>query len=488
MVLSMITSIQHFQTDGVKKLEKVMLDYSGNMTKIAEMVYGVTKGVVELGLSIIAEEWESYDDILRNRKDIRRGWYIVRRDETTLLTSLGSVTYKKTLFKNKNTGEHEYLLDRVMGLEKHARMTEDAEANLLKEAVQTSYRRGGESASISGETVSKETVMNKIHTLQFPKTEPQPEKKALKYLYIDADEDHVSLQYINEKGDIKKPRQNTVMPKLIYVYEGITNENGRNELINKKHFGGVYEGGKRIEELWKEVSEYIEASYDTDELKKIYINGDGAAWIKSGQRLVEKAKFVLDRFHMHKYIIGATSHLQDYVEVERSELYRAIYKQKKWKAEESFNRILEKTESESKKRTVESAKEYILGNWAGIMQWVRDKNKEVECSAEGHISHVYADRMSSRPLGWSRIGADKMARLRVYERNEGNMLELVRFQKKELPMAAGCEDVIYSSNKMFTMERKNRENLGVLADMPVYDIPYPKIKKIAALKNHIFGL
>ena len=122
------------------------------------------------------------------------------------------------------------------------------------------------------------------------------------------------------------------------------------------------------------------------------------------------------------------------------------------------------------------------------MQWVKDKNKELECSAEGHISHVYADRMSSRPLGWSRIGADKMARLRVYERNEGNMLELVRFQKKELPMAAGCEEVIYSSNKMFSMERKKRENLGVLADMPVYDIPYPKIKKIAAIKNHIFGL
>ena len=27
-----------------------------------------------------------------------------------------------------------------------------------------------------------------------------------------------------------------------------------------------------------------------------------------------------------------------------------------------------------------------------------------------------------------------------------------------------------------------------LADMPVYSIPYPQIKKIAALKNHIWGL
>lgn len=51
----MINSIQHFDQDGVKKLEKVMVDYSADMTKIAEMVQGVTKGVVDLGLSIIAK-------------------------------------------------------------------------------------------------------------------------------------------------------------------------------------------------------------------------------------------------------------------------------------------------------------------------------------------------------------------------------------------------------------------------------------------------
>lgn len=484
----MINSIQQFCQNGVQKLEKVMMDYSTDMTKIAEMVQGVTKGVVDLGLSIIAEEWEGYDEILRARKDLRSEWYIVRRDETTLLTGLGSVTYHKTLFKNKFTGEHEYLLDRIMGIEKHARMTEDAEAKLLEEAVQTSYRRGGESASIAGDVVSKEAVMNKIHVLNFPSVEPQKEKKVLKYLYIDADEDHVSLQYFNKKDDIKKPHTNTIMPKLIYVYEGISHENGRNELINKKYFGGVYEGGKGVEALWKEVAEYIEESYDTEKLIKIYINGDGASWIKSGQRILYKAKFVLDRFHMHKYIIGATSHLLDSVEDARSEIYRAIYKKKKYQAEEAFKKILAITESDSKRKTVEASKAYILGNWAGIMQWVRDKNEEVECSAEGHISHIFADRMSSRPLGWSRTGADKMSRLRIYERNGGSMLELVRFQKKEIPLAVGCEEVIYSSNQMFSAERKNRDAMGALADIPVYSIPYPQIKKIAALKDHIWGL
>ena len=484
----MIKSIQQFQEKGVKNLEEVFVNYSSDMTKIAEMVYGVRDEVINLGLSMIAEEWEFYDEKLRTNKHLRKGWYIVRRDETTLLTSLGSVTYHKTLFKNVQTGEHEYLLDRVMGIEKHARITEDAEAKILEEAAESSYRKGGNNVCITEDTVSKETVMNKIHALQFPKVTSDGEKKQVPYLYIDADEDHVSLQYLEQKGDIKKPRTNTIMPKIVYVYEGISNENGRNELINKKHFGGVYEGTEGVQALWKEVQDYIDEAYDSDFLKKIYINGDGANWIKSGQKLIAKSKFVLDRFHLHKYIIGATGHLLDSVEDARSEIYRAIYKKHKGMAREVFEKIEYVTESESKLRTVKAAKDYIIGNWSGIMLSLRSKDTNLKCSAEGHVSHIYADRMSSRPLGWSRLGVDKMSRLRIYRENKGNMLELVRYQKQELPMAAGCEEVIYLSHEMLAMERKNRRGLGCMADLPYYTIPYPQVKKIAYFKNHILGL
>lgn len=53
------------------------------------------------------------------------------------------------------------------------------------------------------------------------------------------------------------------------------------------------------------------------------------------------------------------------------------------------------------------------------------------------MSHVYADKMSLRPRGGYRTGADKMSRLRIYRQNQGNMLELVRFQKKEMKQVTG---------------------------------------------------
>ena len=455
------------------------------MTRFAEMVYGVRDGVLELARDMIEEELVAYDEWLRKSERRKAQWQIVRRDKSTLLTSIGSITYHKTLFKDKHNGQTEYLLDRCMGLEKHARMTEDAEAAVLMEAAESSYQKGGEHASIGKEVISKTAVMEKIHRLKFPEMEAGVGRKSVSCLYIDADEDHVALQYLEKKGDIgKRERANRVMPKIRYVYEGITGENGRNELVEARHFGGVYEGAAGNEKLWREVREYIEGSYDMESLRQIYISGDGAAWIKSGTKQLEKAKFVLDKFHMHKYIKTATAHLRDSREDARQELYRAIHKKKKYMAEETFEKILAVTQESSKREAVEAARTYILGNWSGIMEQV--KNKELECSAEGHVSHIYADRMSSRPLGWSRTGADRMARLRIYRANGGDMLKLVRYQKKE--KAAGAEEIIYSSTQMLLMEKRNREKLGELADLPVYSIPYTQIKKIASLKNHIWGL
>lgn len=48
-----------------------------------------------------------------------------------------------------------------------------------------------------------------------------------------------------------------------------------------------------------------------------------------------------------------------------------------------------------------------------------------------------------------------MFRLRIYRQKQGNMLELVRFQKKELKQVAGAEEVIYSATDMIKMENAN---------------------------------
>ncbi len=147
-----------------------------NPTHLAEYVLNLTDELHNLGLEMVKESLESMDMMLQKSPIRRRNWVVETHSEKQLTTFLGDVRFRKTLFTNKKTGCSEYLLDRILGLEPNERFTEDAEAKLLEEAVLTSYRRGGEECSLTSE-VSKQTVKNKIHQLEFPKNEKKPKKK-----------------------------------------------------------------------------------------------------------------------------------------------------------------------------------------------------------------------------------------------------------------------------------------------------------------------
>ena len=155
--------------------------------------------------------------------------------------------------------------------------------------------------------VTKQTVKKLIHGLEVEIPEDVPEKKKrIKNLHIQADEDHVALQFYWKKRNLQISengrKNNTVMSKLILLYEDIeeTGKTGskRYRLTGKHYFGGVYEGAEENEDLWLQVQQYIYDNYDTEYLENIYIAGDGAPWIVSGCQVLEKSKFVLDKFHL----------------------------------------------------------------------------------------------------------------------------------------------------------------------------------------------
>lgn len=73
--------------------------------------------------------------------------------------------------------------------------------------------------------------------------------------------------------------------------------------------------------------------------------------------------------------------------------------------------------------------QYIKGNWEGIMNSY--DAQYIGCSAEGHVSHILSERLSSRPLGWSYVGVDDMAKLRAFRANNGNIYEVIKGQKKD---------------------------------------------------------
>jgi hypothetical protein len=85
-----------------------------------------------------------------------------------------------------------------------------------------------------------------------------------------------------------------------------------------------------------------------------------------------------------------------------------------------------------RKKTKETA--YLLDQLMELKPHVRISEEGVlGSSTESHISHVLSTRMSSRPMGWSKTGADKLSRLRIYWKNGGSMKDLLNYQK-EVPL------------------------------------------------------
>ena len=89
--------------------------------------------------------------------------------------------------------------------------------------------------------------------------------------------------------------------------------------------------------------------------------------------------------------------------------------------------------------------------------------------------------MSTQAMGWSRHGASQMAHLREYYYNGGNMLELARYQKTELPKAAGAEELESSAYDILKTEtagrtKYNRE-IGKYADIINHTLSLQSRKK-----------
>lgn len=395
--------------------EKELKDLIMEGRDISEFILGIKETLDEIGATLVAEALETLDEAYRNSTDRKRNWTIKSKgDKKTFTTIFGEVKYRRTYYENKKTGEYSYLSDEAVGILTHDKLDATLKSRLIEEAVFMPYSRSGEKAT-EAVSFTSQTVMNSIRefgSVDNDAVEIKQERKSVKILYIEADEDHVALQ---EGGHIE--------PKLVYVHEGRKKVGkDRWELLNARYFSGVYNNS---DELWVEVSDYIDQAYDVDSIEKIYLSGDGAPWIKNGLSWIKGSIYVLDRYHLSKYVTQATAHMGYTTPIMWDYINNGDQKNTK----DLFKAIISSTETETKKESVQEASRYILSNWKGIRnQYEADYTG---CSAEGHISHILSSRLSSRPLGWCKTGVDQMARLRVFVANGGKIYDLFIERKRE---------------------------------------------------------
>ena len=410
-----------------------------------------------------------------------------RTDHRTIISSVGDVTFDCTYYRRRDDKSYHYLLEEMINLDKHERLTEAAEVALLTEALKTSYEEATKVLP-SRQKVTKSTVYDKIHGIaeEIPLEIPA-EKKVCEYLHIEADEDHVAEQH----GRWNSSKDNaSFITKLIYLYEqkqDVSEVKGRKELVGTFYFSGVYGGSDGVERFWNQVREYIEATYDTESIRQIYISGDGAGWIKSGVKYLEKALFCADKFHLMKYINAAAGQMLDEKELVKEELWHRLYSKKR-DAKKRFDEYTrDMLVSANNGKVIEDLRNYVLGNWSAVRRTLRDKNVN-GCSAESHVSHMLSDRLSSRPMGWSQTGADRMSKLRCYEKNYGRekIIDLVKYSReKRKLLRTGTEDIPVKELTLRQVTAEHYNQAKSYIERIQATIPGITAKKSAAIRTQL---
>lgn len=414
------------------------------------LVSNIQTCVNEIGVSMIQTLVSEADTALRQSPARKREWHIQRNEDTKVCaTLLGPIELTRTYYRHKTDGHFSYLLDEYLAVLPYDRMDIGLEAEILKTATERSYQQTVNLFQYTGIT-SKETVKNTVHRLKVNQLEAptEPKKKTPKVLYVEADEDHVSYQ----------DGKNRFM-KLVYVHEGYQQKTGaekRAVLKNCRYFTGLYSNNQR---LWEDVCTYLDHNYNLKEVEHIYFSGDGAAWIKEGARHIPKALFVLDRFHMVKYvkkacigILSTTQLIVDWIDKNQKEFVHDFF----------HSRLSDTQLPANQRKEIMKAKRYLLGNWEAIQN--QHNNDYIGCSAEGHVSHLLSSRLSSRPLGWSKKGAENIAKMRIFLKNGGNLLIHLELKNKTIQKEARIKKLEKRVNRS-----KSPFNQSFLAKIPLLE-------------------
>jgi|ASRL01.1.fsa_nt_gi hypothetical protein len=401
----------------------------------------------------------------------KRSWRVIKITKRTIRTIVGTVTFKRRYYQNKHTGQYAYLLDQAIGILPYQRLGVLLESKLLDFTNTLSYEKAGEMV-IDFDTICKQTVKNIVSKFAAKENEffkDKDDKKIVKSLYIEADEDHVSLQ---------KSLKNNVINKLIYVHEGKSTESkGRKFLLNKKIFASNL---KSPEDMWIEVYDYIYSTYDTTKIENIFILGDGASWIKTGLEWIENSEYVLDSFHLNKAILQISGgQKKEGTKVTYEKLKGLIYSKNKKSFKTLAKEIVDKETGFTAKTRKENHMKYILNQWSGIESNLDNKAKhQLGCSAEGHVSHILSARMSSRPLSWSREGLEAITKLRISILNG-----ITR---------TGIEKTLLKVNKKISQEKykpvKHLKRIKRHAMETLGNVPVLSIGKVNGLQTMMNGL
>ena len=387
-----------------------------------------------LGKELFSEIVTQIENLIFEDAKRKNQYESVRFAEKSLITKNGKAKFERRYYKDNETGENICLTDKILGIDKGERIDKKVKAELIQKASDQSYSKSGKLVVPEME-ISNTTVMRNVRKNEWKmKIEEgkEEEKIRAKNIFIQVDEDH-----IKERG-----KKGCTISKIITIYtrkrtltkpERIPEvKQVRKELVDKFTFAGLY---KDTQEMWEDVAYYIDCTYNKEEIETVFVMGDGASYIKAGTEWIAKSVFVLDTFHLEKYINHLNydgyikTKLQEAIDqfdpISTENIMKEAIKniEKEIKEDEQLGRDTRRLENRLKK--IKETKTYLMNQWEGIEAHDIYKDKLTGCCQEGQVHHTLSERMSTDAKVWCEEGIDEMSQLRAFMQNGGDVYKKI---------------------------------------------------------------
>lgn len=339
---------------------------------------------------------EYIDELFFHSPERISTYYSKDKQERSLVTLFGTITFKRRRYSNKSTGKSFHYIDYLLGLCKHQRVTNQVIAQIIHNISfeHDSYRKATQPFGLS-----KSFAYYQIKKLNPDIYTPYLHHPvSCDYLHIVADEDHIAIQ--DKKKKRKKDSLNSYMLRHVTIFTDITRvSQNRNQLKNRIILTQLE--NESVQEFSQRVNDFILDNYRI--YQKTYVYGDGASWI---QTLANEtgSTFILDKFHMKQALFrvcgGKTNKpirdvLEKYLEYDNREMFKKV-----------VTIINSENLSDFKQKNLN----YILNFWDSYQNNFKIP-QALWCCAEGINSHYFSDYFSSRPKGFNKSNIHKLGYL-----------------------------------------------------------------------------
>jgi len=429
------------------------------------LILSLQTSIRDIVKSTLISLFETIDEEYKNSNDRLLCYYINKANvKRTIITIVGEISFKRTYYKDKNTGKGFFYIDSLLNLPKYDHYDSIVKGIAINNAFQTSQAQSARTttAIISDITyfsdydvlknIPRQSIFNWIKKWNVPNIIPDsvdtPEN-----LYVMADEKYIGCQDL----------ENNLMIKSFVTFEDIQDiSKNRRKLVNRSVFS--HSGT----DAWVYFMDFIAKKYDFSKIKNIYLMGDGASWIRRGTfelklNPTNKVNFYLCEFHFKQAIHHLTTDKD-----ERKTLIQLVQKDTKKAFVDRINNIIlnnpERQESLTKKLN------YLSKNYAAIKRML---NLDFGSSMESHISHLIASFFAARPKGYSSNTIDKYLKINDFKNNNYNIFNIYMNS--------------YSNNEVISINRKQLD-FSIFEKSDTTSIPILKRGEVTPVYNELHQL